>query len=394
MRIKKSQLQENIKLPPFKKEEVLDNLQNQSSYWHLDQYNIPEYWSQTQGEGINILVLDTGMPDHKDLAGKTNFLGNFSKENTNQDLNGHQTHCNGIINGKITGVAPKAKVFVGKVLNKNGSGDFKSVIHALKSALTLDVDIISMSLGGTQEIEEFQDVINELTEANKTVICAAGNSGERGVSYPAKYKNTIAISAHDEQTNIAYFSSKGEEVDFAAPGVKITSTYLNQSYAKLSGTSMACPFIVGLVALMLSKHKKQESQGKVNNCKTPEQIYEHLKRCSIDYGETGKDSSYGYGLIDSKTLIEVKPKPEPNPEPNPEPDPEPEPEPKPKPEKPKDNWFKRNMAWLACGTFIIIALIFYLTSLIQSKTEVYVPYIDEDGNVNWDKKLEEELESK
>ena len=118
MRIKKSQLQENVKLPPFKKEEVLDNLQNQSSYWHLDQYNIPEYWSQTQGEGINILVLDTGMPDHKDLVGKTNFFGNFSKENTNQDLNGHQTHCNGIINGAITGVAPKAKILVGKVLTK------------------------------------------------------------------------------------------------------------------------------------------------------------------------------------------------------------------------------------------------------------------------------------
>ena len=56
-----------------------------------------------------------------------------------------------------------------------------------------------------------------------------------------------------------------------------------------------------------------------------------------------------------------------------------------------DPWIKRNLAWVVCGTFIIVAIIFYITSLIQSKTEVYVPYIDENGNVDWDKKLQQDL---
>ena len=94
----------------------------------------------------------------------------------------------------------------------------------------------------------------------------------------------------------------------------------------------------------------------------------------------------------------VDPEPDPDPvDPKPEPDPvDPEPEPDPvdpKPE-PRDPWIKRNLAWVVCGTFIIVAIIFYITSLIQSKTEVYVPYIDEQGNVNWDEKYEYEKQVK
>jgi len=367
----------NIKLPDFKIEDEINFLNEESSQpWSFDQYGIPDYWVETKGEGIKVLVLDTGKPNHTDLKDNNFFFGNWSNEIDDSDLNGHQTHCNGIIGGKKTGVAPLCEVHTAKVLRKNGSGDYRSLIKALESAAKSDFDIISLSLGGSNNTEELEYVINKLTNSNKIVVCAAGNSGSGGVNYPAKYKNTIAVAAHDEQSKITYFSSKGTEVDFAAPGFKILSTYLNQSYAKLSGTSMACPFIVGLIALMLSKHRKEEAKGKYNNCRTPEQVYQHLQRCSIDYGEVGKDSSYGHGLIDAKLFITG--------EKNNKPDPEPKP----------DSWIKRNLAWVVCGTFIIIAIIFYLTSLIQSTTEVYVPYIDEDGNVDWDKKFEEENNKK
>ena len=380
---------ENVKIPEFKIDST-SSINFNETPWSFDNYKIPKHWAETKGEGVQILVLDTGQPDHEDLKDNNNFYGNFTNETNDQDLNGHQTHCNGIIAGATTGIAPLCTLFSGKVLRKNGSGDIRSIVKALEKCLHSNFDIISMSLGSRTHSPELEDVINKLTNQNKIIVCAAGNSGKSGVSYPAKFKNTIAVAAHDKNNNIAYFSSQGTEVDFAAPGSSIYSTYLNNLYAKLSGTSMACPFIVGVIALMLSKHKKQEARGEYNNCRTPEQVYEHLKRCSIDYGDPGKDQSFGHGLLDLDKLLDGKksdPDPKPNSEPEPEPNPEPtEPNPKPNPEP----WIKRNLAWVVCGTFIIIAFIFYLTSLIQSKTEVYVPYIDEDGNVDWDKKFEEE----
>lgn len=381
---------ENIKLPEFNIDSTSSIYSNETP-WSFDNYEVPKHWAITKGEGVKVLVLDTGKPDHKDLKDNNNFYGNWTNEINDADLNGHQTHCNGIIAGKTTGVAPLCSLHTAKVLRKNGSGDMRSIIKVLERCLNSDFDIISMSLGSRTHSQELEDIINKLTNQNKIIVCAAGNSGKSGVSYPAKYKNTIAVAAHDKNNRIAYFSSQGTEVDFAGPGSSIYSTYLNNLYAKLSGTSMSCPFIVGVIALMLSKHKKQEARGEYNNCRTPEQVYEHLKKCSVDYGQPGKDSSFGNGLLDLDKLLDSKesnPDPEPNPEPNPKPSPQPNPEPKPEPVK--EPWIKRNLAWVACGTFIIIALIFYLTSLIQSTTEVYVPYIDEDGNINWDKKFEEE----
>lgn len=385
---------QDMLIPKYKIEEVTPNFINFNK-WHLSKYNIPSYWESTQGEGIRILMLDTGFPDHKDLNSRVFRNQNLTAEEW-IDLNGHQTHCCGIITGSKSGVAPKASIYCDKVLNKNGSGNFKAVLRSLELAISSNFDIISMSLGGKLPSDEglvkaMRNAIDELNKRNTVVVCSAGNSGDQGVKFPALLENTISIGAHDSNEKIAYFSSKGKQVDFAAPGVNIFSTFLNQQYASLSGTSMACPFIVGVISLMLSKHKKQEREGKNNDCKTPEQIFNHLKRCSIDKGEEGKDSEYGYGLINIKDLLNTK---ESTPPEKPEEPEEPE-EPK-EPEKPeqpnnkKDPWIKRNLAWVVCGTFIIIALIFYLTSLIQSKTEVYVPYIDEDGNVDWDKKFEEE----
>ena len=84
---------------------------------------------------------------------------------------------------------------------------------------------------------------------------------------------------------------------------------------------MACPFVVGVIALMLSKHRKQEKAGGFNNCKTIEDIKQHLLKYTIDKGEKGKDNSWGYGIINVKDLIIEDSNPEPNPEPKPNPDP-------------------------------------------------------------------------
>jgi len=377
----------DLRLPKYKIEEVSPDFINFNK-WHLSKYNIPSYWESTQGEGIKILMLDTGLPDHKDLNSRVFRNQNLTTEDW-IDLNGHQTHCCGIITGSKSGVAPKASIYCDKVLNKNGTGNFKSVLRSLELALSANFDIISMSLGGKLPsdkglVKAMKDVIDELNKQNTVVVCSAGNSGDLGVKFPALLENTISIGAHDSNEKIAYFSSKGKQVDFAAPGVNIFSTFLNQQYASLSGTSMACPFIVGVISLMLSKHKKQEQEGKNNDCKTPEQIFNHLKRCSIDKGEEGKDSEYGYGLINIKDLLKPQKSPQ---EPPQEPIKDPQ-----QPSKPEEKspWIKRNLPWVIFGTFIITTLLLYLISLYQDTSEVNPTYIDEDGNVDWDKKFEEE----
>ena len=152
----------------------------------------------------------------------------------------------------------------------------KGLGEALEYAVKTKPDIVSMSLGAPRSFPYIHQLIKKLHNLNIPVVCAAGNSGNAGVNFPAKYEETISVAAYDINGNIASFSSKGPEVDWAAPGVNIYSTFLNNTYRRLSGTSMACPFVVGIIALMLAKHRKQEEETGENDCKTVDQIKEHL----------------------------------------------------------------------------------------------------------------------
>lgn len=306
-----------VKLPYFKVNKTISSM-SEVVDWGLRVQNIPETWSKTSGEGINVYVLDTaGFTNHPDLI--SNYLGgkNFTNSNTIRDLNGHGTHCAGIISASqnnigMVGVAPKSKVYLIKVLSDNGSGAIKYIEDGLQYCIdSLQAEnpahIVSMSLGGDYPMgNKIELLIKKLYELNIPVVCAAGNSGREGINYPAKYKETIAIGAFDESGRLANFSTTGSELDFVAPGVDIYSTWVNDSYASISGTSMATPFVAGIIALMLSKHKKQEEQTGFNDCKTVADIKNHLIKHSIDQGKIGKDKNWGYGIIDVENLIESK----------------------------------------------------------------------------------------
>ena len=382
-------------LPPVKIEKVLSTL-SEVTDWGLVEHNIPEVWKKTVGSGVTVAVIDTGMPRHEDIGDNAVLGLNCIPNQDPYDNHGHQTHCVGIICAKdnehgMVGVAPGSKALCIKGLSDSGSGTYSGLIEALDYCIRSQPqpDVVSMSLGGSGMSSEMHEKIKTLHRMGIPVICAAGNSGNGGVNYPAKFPETIAVGAYDSSGDIARFSSKGDEVDFAAPGVKIYSTYLNQKYARLSGTSMACPFMAGVVALLISKWK---SENKLNY--TVDEIKTMLMQFADDKGIIGKDRDWGYGIVDVDGMLlgkspEPKPEPKPGPKPKPAPEPEPQPEPTPPPtSKPKDNWFKRNVAWVMCGTFVLIAIIIYLTTLISSTEEIYVPYITEDGEVLWDKKYE------
>lgn len=299
-------------LPDYKIERVGDFMTlSQTTPWNLRLNNIPDTWKITQGEGITIAVLDTGFSGHEDLKENESRGPSFVIGESNIDLNGHQTHVTGTIcasNDKkgVVGVAPKAKVVAIKVLDKNGLGGSYAFEKALEYCIKeLKPDVINMSLGSSIDFGgKIRSQIKKLYDMNIPVICASGNDGDKTkVNFPARYKETIAIGAYNYGKKVARFSSGGQNLDFVAPGVDIFSTWLENQYSSLSGTSMAAPFVTGVVALMLAKHKKQEAKEGKNDCKTVEQIKDHLIKYSIDINEKGKDFESGYGIIDVASLI-------------------------------------------------------------------------------------------
>lgn len=296
-----------FKLPPHEYQDVITTL-SQKQGWGIKQTKLPSTWRVTQGEGETVMVIDTGWSDHKDL-GENSVKGICAVNGTDIiDREGHGTHCAGIIAAKnnstgMVGVAPKAKVIAVKALGDDGSGSFSAIANALEYALTIKPTVISMSLGATSCTKRIEVLIKKLHKIGIPIVCAAGNDGKRGVDFPGKYPETIAIAAYDKNGKIANFSAVGEQVDFAAPGVGIYSTYLNDRYSVLNGTSMACPFVAGVIALLISKHKKQAENGGENDCKTVDEIRQHLLKYTIDKGYVGKDDNWGYGVLDVEGMM-------------------------------------------------------------------------------------------
>ncbi len=286
---------------------------DQTLDWGLDFMKVPDTWTVTEGEDVNIYVLDTGVPLHVDLKEniKLTERPNFIRNEPNFDINQHSTHVCGILGAVnntigIAGVAPKANIYPIKCLNKYGNASITVLVEVLKYLATVSPkpDVVCLSLGMPMYIRMLHKEVINLYNKNIPLVCASGNSGFKNdtVDYPAKFPETIAVAAFDSNGDIAKFSGKGKEVDFAAPGVDIYSTFKVSEYCRMSGTSMATPFMVGLIALMLAKHKKQEKLTGKNDCTTVKNIVEHLIKYTKDKGII-KNNEFGYGIIDPLQLV-------------------------------------------------------------------------------------------
>ena len=238
--------------------------------WGLLWAGIPEAHKYTKGTGITVAVLDTGYAPHTDL--EENILSgiNCSANPSTFDRQGHGTHVAGIVaasaNGiGVVGVAPEAKIVPIKVLNDDGRANFFQIGAGLRAAIDAGVDIINMSLGSPAEPPaSIHRLIKEATDKGIIVIAAAGNDGGQ-VNYPARYDEVIAVAAIDHNGDMARFSSRGDQIDVGAPGVGIYSTYCDNQYAILQGTSQAAPFVAGVCALILSWYRANPDKGVVGN---------------------------------------------------------------------------------------------------------------------------------
>lgn len=236
-----------------------------SRQWDMGKMACPAAWDVTKGATtVKVAVLDTGMDmNHGDLASKVALTKNFTSSSTSvQDGHGHGTHCCGTVaavtnNAKgVAGVGFNTSLLVGKVLSDSGSGSLSWVASGVSWAKTNGAKVVSMSLGGPYSSNTLRDAIDSAWAAGVVVVAAAGNSNSSSMSYPGAYTNSIGVAATDSSDRRASFSNFGTWVDVAAPGVSIYSTYKRATgsttdrYAYMSGTSMACPHVAGLAALV------------------------------------------------------------------------------------------------------------------------------------------------
>jgi subtilisin family serine protease len=282
-------------------------------------HNIPEAWKTTKGEGVIVGVIDTGLPVHRDLDGQILDYANFTEDPIEDLVQGHSTFCCGILcanenNEGVVGSAPKAKLMIAKALGDDGSGSDENLANAINWCIEKKVDIINMSLGAPAKyaylFKETEKAVKKAYANGIVIICAAGNENADQVSVPARYEEAIAVAAVDSKKQRANFSNKGPALDFAASGVNLVSTFLNNSYSNMSGTSFSSPQVAGIAALIISEHRNNPDKN--TPLTSPTDVREHIRKICIDLGPTGWDNEYGFGL---PVFGKINPDPQPLPPP-------------------------------------------------------------------------------
>ncbi len=262
----------------------------------------PLEWGEVTGEGVRVGIIDTGIDlRHRDLAdGISDAISFVSGVRSPQDDNGHGTHVAGIIGARkngtgVVGMAPGCSLYVAKAFDANGNAEFPAIYKSLEWMIRKRVQIVNMSFSSDEPSKGYEEILKAANAHGITLICAAGNEGSRRrntIGYPGKFPQTIAVTAVDPSRRTTEFSSAGYESELCAAGVDIYSTYPGNSYAKLSGTSMATPIISGAAALMQAK-----GMYRYRRYLSPKEVRFLLHLYTEDLGGKGWDPYFGYGLF-------------------------------------------------------------------------------------------------
>ncbi|MGA9348912.1 MAG: S8 family serine peptidase [Anaerolineae bacterium] len=299
-----------------------------SLQWHFPMIHMPSAWDKSNGAGVTVAVLDTGVAyedygpyrQAPDLAGTTFVAGwDFVNEDSHpNDDNSHGTHVAGTIaqttnNGiGVAGIAYGANIMPIKVLDSEGSGTDKWVADGIMWAVDHGAQVINLSLSGPAPSTVLETAVNYAYDNGVTVVAAAGNGGEDGigdpvVEYPAAYENCIAVGAVRYDQTRSYYSNYGPALDLVAPGGDMsvaqngdgyndgvlqqtfnpdTRDYTDFAYWFFDGASMAAAHVSGVAALLIH-----------GDATTPDEVRAALENTAKDLGPTGWDEEYGHGLI-------------------------------------------------------------------------------------------------
>ena len=291
--------------------------------------NAEKLWTQTRGSNeIKVAVIDTGVDyNHSDL--KANMWVNVAErdgvEGVDDDGNGyvddvhgydfanndgdpmdghsHGTHCAGVIGALhnrsgVRGVMNNVKIVGIKFLSDRGSGETEDAIESIEYAIKVGVHVMSNSWGGGEFSQALKDAIVAANEAGIIFVAAAGNernNNDKKPVYPANYKtdNMVTVCSHDGAGKKSGFSNYGAKtVHICAPGSNIMSTVPGNRYKKMSGTSMACPFVSGAMGALLAKNPNM----------TPLEAREQLIETAVETSSL-KSHSASKGRMDAYKLV-------------------------------------------------------------------------------------------
>ena len=271
--------------------------------WGVDHIDADIVHPNPSGDGVNVVVIDTGINYSHDAIG--NYVAGKDFVNNDDDPmddHGHGTHVSGTISGdktnsEIIGVAYDVNLYGVKVLSASGSGSYSNVINGIKWAADNGMDVANLSLGGGSSTS-LCNAVTAAYDSGVLIVASAGNSGNHkgkgtNTGYPASCSDAIAVAATTSTDSRASFSSTGPAVEISAPGSGVYSSVLGGNYATWSGTSMAAPHVSGVAALIKD----------ANPTLTPQEIRTILQVTAIDLGETGRDKLYGFGLVDAPDAV-------------------------------------------------------------------------------------------
>jgi type VII secretion-associated serine protease mycosin len=292
--------------------------------WVLDAVDAPAAWPVSQGQGVTVAVIDSGVnPEVSDLAGSVITGPDYSGVSTppsNPEWGMHGTWMASLIAGHghgfesgVSGVAPKARVLSIRVLPDKKDPAHKqyeleppsngqwALAKAIRFAVRHRVRVISMSLGYGTASKVVRSALQYAYQHKVVVVASAGNSGNKAsdraqahapYSYPADYPGVLAVAAVDKVGNPAYFSSDNLSVQVAAPGVRVLAQGNNGQYWLVNGTSPACALAAGVAALIKAVHPGMSSA-----------LVVRAIEASAQHPPGGYNDRVGFGTVDAVAAL-------------------------------------------------------------------------------------------
>ncbi|SFR61802.1 S8 family peptidase [Halogeometricum limi] len=273
------------------------------------QVNADTAWDTTLGSSdVTVAVVDQGVKyDHPDLSAQFGSDEGYDFVDADSDPypdvladEYHGTHVAGIAAGTTNndegiGGISNASLLSGRALSEQGSGSTSDIADAVQWATDRGADVVNLSLGGGGYTNTMKNAVSYATTNGTLVVAAAGNDGQRSVSYPAAYSEALAVSALDPDETLASYSNYGPEIDVAAPGTNVLSCWTTSTeYESISGTSMATPVVSGVAALALSEFSL-----------APSDLRQHLRDTAVDVGLS--DDQQGSGRVDAANAVTTTP---------------------------------------------------------------------------------------
>lgn len=280
-----------------KEENVVEKNENDTE-WNMQMIHANSTEDATGKDKVKIAVLDSGVDDGNDIDlaySITLVPGEEEMSPLFMDGTGHGNSVAGLIAAQknkegITGIAPEAEIYSIRVLDDENKAPVSRIVEGIYTAIREKVNIINMSFGMDKPSEALEKAIQDAHKAGILLVAAAGNTGDKGVQYPAAFDEVMAVGSVDKEAEVTGSSSKGEEVEIVAPGELVRSTGVLGDERVDSGTSLAAPQVAAVAAKIWSKDIKMSAEF----------VRQVLAKSANCYGDKGE---YGYGLLDASYAL-------------------------------------------------------------------------------------------